>query len=126
MVKQQSLQQNSQLPPRVRQDSRGKLIEIFKGSFAQCNILQMKKGTVWGNHYHKRTTEYFYIAKGKILLIKNLIFNKTGTKSQTYKAGGSFTIYPYTLHTMHVLEPTKCIVLYSHQFSDKEPDLYRQ
>lgn len=91
----------------------------------------MRKDSVWGKHYHKKTTEYFYILQGKISVsVKNMkrrAFHDGESKLQTkqvFKKGDLFVIQPYTLHTMHVLEPTMCIVLYSQQFSENNPDLY--
>lgn len=107
----------------TREDNRGKLIELFKGRFAQCNLLLMKKGTVWGKHYHKKTTEYFYILQGKLSV--SLLFLKDKKQSkEILKAGDSFIIKPYTLHTLSILKPSQCLVLYTQKFSPKKPDLY--
>ena len=53
---------------KTRGDKRGELIELFKGEFAQCNLLLMEKNSVWGKHYHKITREFFYLIEGEILL----------------------------------------------------------
>lgn len=111
------------MPLNIRSDKKGKLIEVFKGRFAQCNLLIMKKGSLWGKHYHKKTTEYFYLLHGEIAVIFN--FLKGGQKrKEIFKTGDCFIIKPYTSHTVEVRRPTHCLVLYSRQFSKKDPDIY--
>lgn len=107
----------------VRKDSKGSLIEVFKGKFSQCNILLMKKGSVWGGHYHQKTEEYFYLIDGKIKLRLNNLKNRQ-TKEKIYIRGDFFTIQPNTIHKIEVIESTKCLVLYSKVFSEKNPDIF--
>lgn len=108
--------------PLIRKDKRGSLIEIFKGKFAQCNFLLMKKGSVWGNHYHKRTREYFYVLEGELAVSFFALKDKRETK-KIFKTGDVFTIKPHTLHTICVLKASQCLVLYSQQFSQEQPDI---
>lgn len=109
----------------IRQDNRGKLIEIFKGDFAQCNVLEMKKGSVWGGHYHKKTEELFFVHKGKLLVNQKSIGKRSKRSyTKTYKEGDVFAIKLYTLHTATALEKTICVVLYSVPFNRKKPDVF--
>lgn len=108
----------------IREDNRGKLIELFKGRFVQGNLLIMKKGSIWGNHYHKKTTEYFYVFRGK-LSVSFLSLKDKKRSRQIFKTGSSFTIKPYNLHTVRVIKPSQCLILYSRQFNQKDPDLYQ-
>lgn len=107
----------------IRSDKKGKLIELSRGKFCQCNFLEMNKGSVWGRHYHKKTVEYFYVFKGKLEV--SFLFLKDKQKNeQIFKTGETFTVDPYTFHTIRVLRETQCLVLYSRKFSGKNPDLY--
>ena len=115
----------------IRKNKKGELRELFKGSFAQCNLLKMKKNTFWGGHYHQKTKEFFYLFRGKIEAVfipvefstLRLIQNKRQTR--TYSQNQSFTVSPYTMHNLKIIEPTLCLVLYSHPFNPKDPDLYQ-
>ena len=105
----------------TRKDGRGNLIEVFKGNFSQCNVLLMKKGSIWGGHYHNKTKEFFYLLSGEMRLkLSNLKSQKT--KIKIYKTGDFFIISPRTLHQIKVLKQTKCLVLYSRRFSRTNPD----
>ena len=107
----------------VRENKKGKLSELFKGNFKQCNFLEMKKGTMWGGHYHKKTTEYFYVISGKIRLETKLM---DGSKITTrlYKSGDSFVVDPLVVHILNVIQDTKCVALYTKIFTPEKPDLY--
>lgn len=110
----------------VRKDDRGSLIEVFKGKFSQCNILLMKKGSVWGGHYHKKTEELFFVHEGKLLVNQKSIGKRSERAyTKTYKEGDVFVIKLYTLHTATALEKTICVVLYSVPFNRKKPDVFR-
>jgi dTDP-4-dehydrorhamnose 3,5-epimerase len=107
-----------------RKDERGQLIELFKGKFVQANLLIMRRGGVWGNHYHQKTTEYFYLLSGEL----NVSFKQLKTKKLKtclYKKGEFFIVKPNTIHTIKVRKLSRCLVLYSRQFSRKNPDIFR-
>lgn len=128
MTRKQISLQNFQPQLKVRQDNRGRLIEICQGKFSQCNLLKMKKGSTWGKHYHKKTTEFFYVLTGEISVllqtVRSVSFKKNRVQKRTYQSGDYFTIAPYTFHTIRVNKSTTCIVLYSHRFNARNPDLY--
>jgi UDP-2-acetamido-2,6-beta-L-arabino-hexul-4-ose reductase len=53
---------------KIKQDERGKLIEIFKfhePAVGQIFYSTTKPGIVRGNHYHLRKKEYFCVIEGK-------------------------------------------------------------
>ena len=107
----------------IRKDNRGKLIEIFKGKFAQANLLIMKKGTIWGNHYHRKTTEYFYLLDGELnVSLRQLKAKKL--KTCFYKKGEFFIVKPDTIHRIEVQKASRCLVLYSRQFSQRDADIF--
>ena len=102
----------------TREDHRGVLVELFKGSFKQCNILKMKKGSVWGGHYHKKTREYFYVLTGELRVAYD-------SRRKTYGAGDIFVIDPCVVHTIQVVKRATCVVLYSKPFNPHAPDIYK-
>lgn len=110
-------------PLHKRTDRRGSLIEVSKEGYAQCNILRMKKGTIWGGHYHKITSELFYVIAGEIELECISLVNAQKSKKM-YRQDESFAIMPHTLHRIYVKKDTILVVLYSHVFDEQNPDLY--
>lgn len=107
-------------------DERGFLKEISKGfQWKQLNHTSTKKGSIRGNHYHKKTLELFYILKGKIELnVKDL---KTNEESVHHLQKGScFIIEPYEIHTLKYLTDVETIVLLSEIFNQEDPDIYKE
>ena len=52
------------------QDSRGRIIDLLeKKKINAITFITQKKGKVRGNHYHKKTTQWNYLVKGKVKLI---------------------------------------------------------
>lgn len=49
------------------QDSRGTLTDIFEKTLVNsCVIVTQKKGSIRGNHVHKKTIQYTYVLKGSL------------------------------------------------------------
>lgn len=63
-------------------DNRGLFIKILKQSQAKSNfgeiyLIKSLPGMIRGNHYHKKTKEWFYLIKGKaVLTLKDIITNE--------------------------------------------------
>tara|TARA_B100000579_G_C22791508_1_gene834743 strand:+ start:309 stop:683 length:375 start_codon:yes stop_codon:yes gene_type:complete len=73
-------------------DSRGVIIDLLeKKNINSITYISQKKGTIRGNHYHKKTVQWNYILKGKIQLfikrknIKKKIILKKGNLVETSK-----------------------------------------
>jgi len=112
-------------PNTVVSDNRGKLIEVLLNiNYKQMNHVITKKGFVRGNHYHKRTREFFYILHGKIVVTVTNIKTKKTTRF-TAGPGSCFIIEPYENHTVEFIEDTEWIVLLSENFNPDNPDIYR-
>lgn len=112
---------------RKRRNNKGTLSELFKGDFKQCNFLEMKKGSDWGGHYHKLTRESFYIASGEVVVVLLDLNNTSSAKEtkRTFHGGDSFSIETNTIHRIHAVKDTTCVVLYSEEFNELEPDIYK-
>jgi len=58
-----------QRPKIAFKDSRGVIVDILDGIPVECvTVLTSKRGTVRGNHFHKKTTQYLYVVDGKLRL----------------------------------------------------------
>ena len=64
----------------MHRDNRGLIIDLLeRKKINSITFITQKKGKVRGNHYHKKTIQWNYLVKGKILLIgqkKNRKINK--------------------------------------------------
>lgn len=56
-------------PKTAFKDARGTIVDILDGIPVECvTMLSSKRGTVRGNHYHMKTTQYAYVLAGKLKL----------------------------------------------------------
>jgi len=64
----------------MHRDNRGLIIDLLeKKKINSITFITQKKGKIRGNHYHKKTIQWNYLLKGKILLVaqkKNLPIKK--------------------------------------------------
>ena len=74
-------------------DNRGVIMDLLeKRNINAITLITQNKGKVRGNHYHKKTIQWNYLLKGKILIVavKNgkkskIILNKKGDLVETTK-----------------------------------------
>lgn len=87
-------------------DDRGSLTQLAHNSIGQVNVLISRKDTIRGNHYHKISTESFYVVSGSVEVIG---FNDSETEKRIFKRGDFFQIKPYVVHSM--IFPEDCILV---------------
>lgn len=62
-------------------DTRGKIIDLIqKTNINAVTYITLKKGKIRGNHYHKKTIQWNYLLKGKIVLYAKIKNQKTKIK----------------------------------------------
>ncbi len=74
-------------------DNRGIIMDLLeKRNINAITLITQNKGKVRGNHYHKKTIQWNYLLKGKILIVavKNgkkskIVLNKKGDLVETSK-----------------------------------------
>ena len=74
-------------------DNRGVIMDLLeKKNINAITLITQNKGKVRGNHYHKKTIQWNYLLKGKILIVavKNgkkskIVLNKKGDLVETSK-----------------------------------------
>ncbi|HIH32390.1 TPA: cupin domain-containing protein [Candidatus Woesearchaeota archaeon] len=106
-------------------DDRGKLIEVVKGGpWTQMNHAFNKKDSIRGRHYHKFTSEIFYLISGEVVAeLQNV---QTGFHQKVnMKKGDILKVKPFEKHTLQSLTDTEWIVLLSHEFDEKNPDIFK-
>ena len=112
-------------PYKTFKDARGALTGIInEGVWKEVNYLETEKGQMRGNHYHKSTSELFYIIDGKIeVTIKNIKTKRT--KKITVEGGTILLIEPFELHTFKSKTKCKWINILSKKMDDKKPDIHK-
>jgi len=78
------------------EDDRGIILDIFKSSPKDhCALITFKKNSERANHYHKNSTQFTFIIKGKLLL-RTARVNNDGKLIEEIKEN---SVEPYTLIT---------------------------
>lgn len=106
------------------EDERGVLREITRDPvWRQLNQQDRVKGSIVGNHYHKKMRELFYMIDGKILVkLQNI---QTNIKEELIvKKGDIFIINPFEAHALCMLENSSFLVLLSEKFDDTNKDIH--
>lgn len=106
-------------------DRRGTLVEIVNtGRWGQVGVTRSRRGSRWGGHYHKLTTEVFYIVSGKVRF-ETRRMPRGRVVRRTVGPGHAVTIEPMTLHTLTALEPTVWVAVLSRAFRPNATDFYK-
>ncbi len=75
-------------------------------------VLYSEKGTVRGNHYHKKTIEYFTVLSGEALIaIGDINLNTIEIKKLKADDNQALRIDPYTVHAIKNESEVPLIVL---------------
>ena len=60
------------------EDSRGYILDIlYSQNFNHATIIYSKKGSIRGNHYHKKTTQITFVLSGEVKYYYKLKNKKT-------------------------------------------------
>lgn len=86
-------------------DARGQIIDLVTGHGCvdAITIVRTKKGAVRGNHYHPHTTQWAYVASGRMMVTD-------GDKRLEVRAGDVVQDRPGEPHAWKALEDTVCVV----------------
>ena len=88
----------------VFQDARGKIFDLVEDAVNHVGLITSCAGSVRGNHYHKRSTQYTYMISGKIQLVtKDARAKNTRVKKVMMTAGDVAIIPPWTIHTYRAI-----------------------
>ncbi len=84
------------------EDERGVIRDILILSQIGITYISSKKGTVRGNHYHKKTMQYEFILSGSFEYHYKKV-EKRGRGKRMLSAGHLVHIHPYEVHTFKAL-----------------------
>lgn len=106
------------------EDERGGLMEIINGEPGlQMNILYTKAGFVRGNHYHKRTKEFFFVLEGEIKFVT--VDEDTKERHETVcPPGDRIEIPPTVRHALKSITDSTIIEYKNEAYNDENPDTF--
>ena len=108
------------------EDNRGSLTGIInEGTWKESNFITSKAGAIRGNHFHKETTELFFIVEGEIKVNLQDIQKPERQEEHLFKKGDIFLIYPNTLHTFEIIKPSSWINFLDKTIDSDSPDIHR-
>jgi len=114
-------------------DNRGRVFEVFrsehvpKGGFGQVYVFTGSPGSVKGNHYHARKTEWFCVISGQGELI---LCDRESLHRECITLSGDrpmvVTIPAGVAHAIRTLSNTEMIVLayVTESYNSEDPDTY--
>lgn len=97
-------------------DSRRRLTQLVTGDIKQVNVYEAKKDAVLGNHFHKETTEYFYVLKGTIIYNDGLVINP----------GTLFKVSPEENHTIRCMTNVKMMTFLTKPYTEEDKDIWQK
>lgn len=111
-------------PVFIREDKRGMFSEALNGSrWENASYGVMKKGSIMGNHYHKKTFVYFFITSGSAK-VKTINVKTKKVESVKLKAHEGVLLSPNYSHAIQFTEKSSFIMGKSLAYNSKNPDTY--
>jgi len=105
------------LNPEFRhEDSRRILKQLITDDIKQVNLYECETGAILGDHFHKETTEYFYIVSGFISYNDLYSLNE----------GTFFRVNPLELHTIRCLSKTTLMTFLTRPFKQDDQDIWKE
>lgn len=111
-------------PAFERNDSRGQFQEILnEGTWQSLIRGRMKAGATMGDHYHKKTTIFFYVSSGSVVI--RTIHVETGRRDAfDLVAGQGVILRVNESHVIRFLEESEFIMLKSLSYNPSDPDTF--
>ncbi len=90
-------------------DARGKIVDLLeKKNINAVTFITQKKEKIRGNHYHKKTIQWNYLLKGKIIIYAKLKNKKTSTI--TLKPGDLVVTNKNESHAIKAIKDSEFLV----------------
>jgi len=110
----------------THQDKRGSITDVIEQiDFNGATMIESKKGSIRGNHYHKKTIQYIYLLSGK-LKAKSKKVNESMVEVVVHP-GDLISHEKLEVHCFEAIEDSLFLVLSSglRTGKDYEKDTYR-
>ncbi len=98
-------------------DNRGCLTQLVHEGFEQINVLITNKGVTRGGHYHKASTEAFYIINGSVEVTATC---NDEERKYEFHQGDFFLVRPFIIHSMFF--PESCTMVQMYDKCVEKPD----
>lgn len=107
-----------------RRDERGSFAEILNsGSWEALICGSMNPDAVMGNHYHEKTTVFFYLVKGSARI--KTVHVETNAGDEFLLGCGQGVLLPTReSHAIRFLEESEFVMLKSHRYDPTDPDTF--
>lgn len=106
-------------PEFIDKDERRSLTQLATADIKQINLYQANRKAVLGNHFHKKTFEFFLILKGAFNLV-------VGSKHEVVTHGDFFVVEPPERHTLTCISKKgEFLTFLTIPYNKKEPDIFR-
>ncbi len=103
----------------------GELAQMHDGEepILYLAFIELRDGTVRGNHFHKVKKEYVYMLEGEVLLVAEDVESKT-RETLRLEAGQLAIILPGVAHAMQVIKPGGAIEFSPSRFDAQDTCRY--
>ena len=91
-------------------DHRGIIRDILQDDINSITYITIKKGKIRGNHFHKKTTQWNYVLKGKVNLFYKNNIKSYKIKKKLLKKNDLVACSPYEPHAFKGLQNCELIV----------------
>ena len=91
------------------QDNRGSIVDLLENqNINAITFISFNKGAVRANHYHKKTTQWNYITKGKIKLVTQI--DNGPIEEKILEKGDLAVTVPMEKHALVGMEDSEMLV----------------
>jgi quercetin dioxygenase-like cupin family protein len=91
------------------QDDRGAIVDLVEGANINAvTFISFTKGAVRGNHYHKQTTQWNYVIKGKIKVVTQM--DDKPPEETILEQGSLLVTMPMEKHAIVGIEESEMLV----------------
>ena len=96
-------------------DPRGAITNIFEGAIGHVALISSKKGSIRGNHYHKKDHQYIYLVSGAFESHSCEVQNPQKKQVLNVRAGDIVDTPPLTAHAQKFIEDSVFLALSTRQ-----------
>ena len=116
-------------PLEKHSDERGTIVDIFyKHNIEHIAVIESYKGSIRGNHYHKKTTQHMLITQGSLEYWFKDVNDDKPAKMILCQRGDLVTTPPNEIHALKIRDDGNEFIVFSSGLrggQDYESDTYR-
>tara|TARA_R100001509_G_C4732865_1_gene170524 strand:+ start:129 stop:536 length:408 start_codon:yes stop_codon:yes gene_type:complete len=102
---------NVEEPLELNEDKRGRIVDVFyKNNIDHVAVIDSKKGSIRGNHYHKLSTQHILITKGKLEYWYKNLGSEEKANYILLEEGDILSTPPNEIHALKIVEDNQFIV----------------